>query len=295
MAGILYTLRPVRAGIELIIRGFSQKQKLFLEKVTDAFYSTKVLNSDRFNDVFQVHKKGLESAETDSLKFQAKHLLNGVLCPKTFSKSERSMAMNEINFDKVKRFADEFRVKCDVECFFYGNVDLKSASEMTSLLIAKRKAYLERVVEVKKINVALPSHAKHLEEWFLKDPVERIVMIEDAFNKSSSSLVADNPRETAKVRFNQDLELPLSGSSRILLIPNEVQSSSCVLNFFQYRCDVPEYSATIELFLHVTRSRLISVLRDVCVLGYVVHVDIRRYSGHRLIRLPQASHFWSYV
>ena len=90
MAGLFYSLKPNKMGVELSIRGYSENQDIYLGNILSVIYGGKTFsNEDRFEDVFEMHKKGIESSEADPLKSQVKFLLCSILCPRTFLRRER--------------------------------------------------------------------------------------------------------------------------------------------------------------------------------------------------------------
>lgn len=90
MAGLFYSLKPNKMGVELSIRGYSENQDIYLTNILSVLYGEKTFsNEDRFDDVYEMHKKGIESSEADPLKSQVKFLLCSILCPRTFLRMER--------------------------------------------------------------------------------------------------------------------------------------------------------------------------------------------------------------
>lgn len=81
------SLRPIKCGMELVVRGYSGKVDVFVGQILSTLFDADVArDKERFERVFEVHRKGVESGEADSLKCQAKHLLCNLLCPRTFSR-----------------------------------------------------------------------------------------------------------------------------------------------------------------------------------------------------------------
>ena len=90
MAGLFYSLKPNKMGVELSIRGYSENQDIYLSNILSVIYGENTFsNEDRFEDVYEMHKKGIESSEADPLKSQVKFLLCSILCPRTFLRRER--------------------------------------------------------------------------------------------------------------------------------------------------------------------------------------------------------------
>ena len=63
LAGLFYTLRPVRNGLELEVRGISAKQDVFLEKILKVIFDCggqEVLSQERFQTVHGLYMNGLQ-------------------------------------------------------------------------------------------------------------------------------------------------------------------------------------------------------------------------------------------
>ena len=108
-------------------------------------------------------------------------LLSSILCPGTFLKVDRLRSLRSVTLAKVHAYAEKFKLAHSVEAFFYGNLTLEQADAMSSKLVEARKAFLESASKARAVK--MPEHLAHLEEWFLKDPAERIVVLEAAFNE----------------------------------------------------------------------------------------------------------------
>ena len=320
LAGLFYNIKPFKFGFELSLRGYSDKQHCFLQNILTKVYSLDFVK-ERFDQVYEVHKKGLESSESDSLKSQAKFLLSSILCPKTFSRRERLTGLKEIEFSDLQHYADLFRVKCSIECMFYGNLTVSQADKMSNIVIDERMKFLEACVEQRKVTVRKNAL---LEEWFLKNPVERIVMAEEALladletisvvtangnatrnglqpneedddeldshendDHDNTELVKQIEEEEKKKKasvfcYDQELKLPPVNNNNpghVFIVHNEIQSSSCVLFYLQHKVNVPKNLAVLELFFTLVRQKLISNMKQVVALGYVVGCDIRRMNG----------------
>ena len=88
LAGLFYTLKPTKNGFEFNVRGYSTHQEEFLRNVLEVFYGNKTqFTRDRFEQVHDIQRKGMESSDAEPLKSQIKYLLNFILCPKTFHRS----------------------------------------------------------------------------------------------------------------------------------------------------------------------------------------------------------------
>ena len=366
LAGLFYSLKPTKYGIELSVRGYSARQHLYLGKILSSIYATKsCFAKDRFEQVKEIHKKGIESAEAEPLKNQAKHLLSYILCPKTFHRSDRLQQLSTVSYNDVLSYANDFLLHHSVECFFYGNLTLGHAENMANIVIDARKSYLEERVKLECLNVDVDPY---LEDWFLKNPVERIVLLEttlrndstenegninslesavaddslkqnsllDAmittqeadslgrpilFHRNSSadklstieeekgnnSIVCNTTDDDDQVSLKEDhKKQPISNPTKIeivlpssknrqnlFIINNEIQSSSCVLFYLQFSENLPCNMALLEMFHQTIREHLISSMRYIEALGYVVGCDIRQGNANTTIglRITVESHY----
>lgn len=325
LAGIFYSLKPIKTGLELYIRGYSANQHIFLKNVLHVLYAYEFEQS-RFEQVLEIQIKNLASADGDSLKVQSKFLLSSIMCPRNYSRIDRMQAFktSSINFEQMMEFAHNFRLHNHQECFFYGNLTPKQADVLANTILEARKHFLEQLAEAR--NVQVESNSL-LEEWFLKNPVERVVMLEKALIAKAQIKVdsqtmngiqpqEDNPISSNRtlpeeksavtspesnvnekgdqgenpnsVDMNQEVRLQPTTNQigYLFLVHNEIQSSSCVLHFLQFQENSPENHALLELFLHLVRVRLVSSMKYVVPLGYVVGCDIRRINntlGFRII------------
>ena len=98
LASLFYTLRSLRNGLELEIRGCSSKQDLFLEKILGVIFEDGHYTQERFAQVHTLHLNGLQSGDASKLKIQAKGILSHVLQPQNHLRESRLEAMAQINF-----------------------------------------------------------------------------------------------------------------------------------------------------------------------------------------------------
>ena len=183
LAGLFYSLKPTKYGMELSVRGYSARQHLYLGKILATLYATKnVFSKERFEQVKEIHRKGIESSEAEPLKTQAKYLLSYILCPKTFHRSDRLQQLSTVSYEDVLSYADDFLLHHSTECFFFGNLAMSHAENLANITIESRKKYLEERVKYEKLQIDVNPY---LEDWFQKSPVERIVVLEAALKKEN--------------------------------------------------------------------------------------------------------------
>jgi secreted Zn-dependent insulinase-like peptidase len=327
LAGLFYKLWPTRTGLELEVRGSSGKQDLFLRQLLNVIYDlgNETFKEERFKQVHDLHVNGLQSGEANKLKMQAKNILAHILCPGNHLRHSRLEAMGQIEADQVKQYARIFLLNHSVECFFYGNLCLEGVNRMTNAAIEARRDFLQAFAKDLGICQDVHEAELHLEDWFRNDPVNQIVLLEKsiqttaAANDAKTNLDHDqvldeavvNPIEEdndnageeddtkepseAEDNNNRIMEYSLSkmsnGSRHIVIVNNEIQSSSCVLYFFQYSSNRALESSKLELFFHLVQVQLISTMKHVVPLGYVVGCDIRKVNDSLGFRITVESQY----
>ena len=65
----------------------------------------------------------------------------------------------------------------------------------------------------------------------------------------------------------------------VVIVNNEVHSSSCVLYYLECSKNEAPEAAKLELFFHLVQVKLITAMKHVVPLGYVVNCDIRKVNG----------------
>ncbi len=316
-----FSLKPVKVGLELIVRGYSANQPIFLRRILSTLFSMEAADfamssddgsstvpkssesifcADRFSEVRRQHERGLESAEADALKSQAGRLLLGVLCPRGhFTRRQRLTALRRLTPACVRRHAASLFSLASAECLFYGNVDRAAAAQMAADIAEQRAAFAEKVsAAITPAASKLPAQMlAHLDEDFVKQPEQRIAFAVEAlepallppkqahsktWKQRNGTTGADTTEEKKEetecektntsekdeylVPFthpNQEFQLPLTTSSlgHVILVHNEVHSSSCVLMLLQLGLDTPWLTARAETFAGAARAKLMGALR----------------------------------
>ena len=283
-------------------------------------------------------------------------------------RDSRLAALSQLTVDDLKKFAKEFLLKHHLDCFFYGNLTIEMANQMTDLIIDSRKQFLEQYSQFLEI---LPSNDDQLvlEDWFRNDPVHCIIRLEDSIhaklNQPEPEVVVEIPEDGNIIQDqNQDIQLQdetsafisvengtdihgtnslgvcppqqnievempknhadlisneniedatdkiqekddakdfdemieeteysipkaeYPDSRHVVIVHNEIQSSSCVLYYLECANNTPKDASTLELFFHLVQVKLITSLKHVVHLGYVVGCDIRKIKdrlGFRII------------
>ena len=75
-------------------------------------------------------------------------------------------------------------------------------------------------------------------------------------------------------RFQED-------TTHVVIVNNEIHSSSCVLYYLECSRNSPGEAAKLELFFHLVQVKLITAMKHVVPLGYVVGCDIRKGKIHK--------------
>ena len=77
----------------------------------------------------------------------------------------------------------------------------------------------------------------------------------------------------------------------MVIVNNEVHSSSCVLYYIECSKNQTEPASQLELFFHLVQVKLISAMKHVVPLGYVVGCDIRKVNGQLGFRITVESQY----
>ena len=123
------------------------------------------------------------------MKRQVKSFVTHTLSTRNHTKLQKLKAAKEITFAEISTFARTFLLENSTECFFFGSLSVERAEEMSTIVLDVRTKFLENLVDVEQAHV---DKNPFLEEWFLTDPVERIVSLETALSKTQKE-VCRNP------------------------------------------------------------------------------------------------------
>ncbi len=182
LAGQFYTIRPVRYGLELEVRGCSGKQDLFLEKILKVIFDCEQLTAERFQQVYNLHLNGLLSGDATKLKILAKNVLSHILCPHLYLREARLKALKELKVEDLHGHVRNFLSSLSIESLFYGNLTVSMANQMADSIILARKDFLQKYVKdlqtKKSKGVKEEETNLFLEDWFKNDPVNQIVCFE---------------------------------------------------------------------------------------------------------------------
>jgi len=137
-------------------------------------------SANNFFQVYEVQLKSLSNWETEPLQNQVKTILSHILSEKNFRKVEKYHATKSVTFDDVTTFARRFLLEMTTECFFYGDVDVEKAEELSTTVLSARTKFLQDLAGKEELKI---EKNPFLEDWFLTDPVEQIVSLETAFNR----------------------------------------------------------------------------------------------------------------
>ena len=121
--------------------------------------------------------KSLSSWESEPLQRQVKHLLCHILSDRTVRKVDKFHATLGVTLDDVTTFARRFLIEMTTECFYFGDVDIVKAEQLSTIVLDERTKFLKDLAEKENVKV---DKNPFLEDWFLTDPVEQIVSLESA-------------------------------------------------------------------------------------------------------------------
>jgi secreted Zn-dependent insulinase-like peptidase len=125
----------------------------YLTLLYNIILSFKVVIRCWCSQVYDVHLKSLSSWETEPLQRQVKTLLTRLLTTRNHSKLEKLKAAKQITFDDVSTFARRFFVDHSTECFFFGDLNVERAEELSTIVLNERTKFLEKLAESENIKV----------------------------------------------------------------------------------------------------------------------------------------------
>ena len=99
---------------------------------------------------------------------------------------------------------------------------------------------------------------------------------------SESEMISNVATTTEEASLTADYSLPKideNDERHVVIVNNEVHSSSCVLYYLECCQNEPLVAAKLELFFHLVQVKLITAMKHVVPLGYVVNCDIRKVNG----------------
>lgn len=100
--------------------------------------------------------------------------------------------------------------------------------------------------------------------------------------ESSDSELMSASNVAGDTALTADYSLPKideNDERHVVIVNNEVHSSSCVLYYLECSQNEPLVAAKLELFFHLVQVKLITAMKHVVPLGYVVNCDIRKVNG----------------
>ena len=255
---------------------------LLISTITETLLRCEI-SPETLTPVLEVYYKGLQSCASEPLKNQSKYLLNTFLSARTWTREQRLASLDHIRAEEVSEYARRFLDSVSLECLFYGSISKQQAQEITDILIDQRAEYVERRGAELGVKVEVNPV---LEEWFSKDPVERIVNMESSIQASrrlqESINQESSPRRTPSpsIRFEepeeQESEILLPLGTNSVVVHNEQHTMSMLLFYLQLDNPNLEKHCLLEVFTHIVRERIINKLRHVVILGYVIGCDIRQ-------------------
>lgn len=104
---------------------------------------------------------------------------------------------------------------------------------------------------------------------------------------------AEIPQENEELEdLEKDYGLKKSeDKNHVIIVNNEIHSSSCVLYFLEVSKTTISEASKLELFFHLVQVKLITAMKHVVPLGYVVGCDIRKVNGRLGFRITVESQY----
>jgi len=138
LAGLGYNLANTKYGITLGIKGYSDKQKVLLEKIIDKLTSFKI-DSNRFEILRENYIRGLKNSVADQPHQHAIYYNSVVLTEKVWHKEELLSSVDILTVEALQNFIPRLLANVKLECLVYGNSTMEEAASIYSLVSNKLK------------------------------------------------------------------------------------------------------------------------------------------------------------
>ena len=133
LAGLGYSISSTKHGVNLYLRGYSQKQVVLLEKVLEAMVSFKP-NPDRFMVLKENYERGLKNFRMEQPHQHAVYYDSLLLAQQAWEKQELLDALANITVEKVEAFIPELFSSVHIEGLVHGNVTEEQALGMVRIV-----------------------------------------------------------------------------------------------------------------------------------------------------------------
>ncbi|XP_046746475.1 LOW QUALITY PROTEIN: insulin-degrading enzyme-like [Diprion similis] len=132
LAGVWWSLSHSNYGMTLVIGGYSDKQRIFLEKIIDQMASFKV-DPQRFEIIKENYIRSLKNMDADQPHDHADYHLRVLLAETKWTTDELLDSTPLLTEERVQQFILQMLGKVHIECLLHGNVTKSEALDMAKL------------------------------------------------------------------------------------------------------------------------------------------------------------------
>ncbi|EDV22870.1 uncharacterized protein TRIADDRAFT_28404 [Trichoplax adhaerens] len=133
IAGISYILHATFYGIQLIIRGYNDKQKVLLSKILNEVAQFKI-DPKRFLIIKNEYKRQLLNFKAEKPYMHAAYYVNYLLEDTFWTNDDLSDALDDISCEQVQAFIPLFLSRLYIEALLMGNLTQEEAIEISTLV-----------------------------------------------------------------------------------------------------------------------------------------------------------------
>ncbi|XP_018377582.1 PREDICTED: insulin-degrading enzyme-like [Trachymyrmex cornetzi] len=159
LAGLQCGLGIHYFGITLFIDGYDNKQHVMLEKILDRMINFKV-DRKRFEIQKEEYIRSLKNFAAEDPYKRADYYHLNLLRKPGFLQKELLDATTHLNVEGLQRFIRQLLSKVHVECFIYGNVTVKEATDIHKLIESKLTTGVPNIVPLLKQELVMPREIK---------------------------------------------------------------------------------------------------------------------------------------
>ncbi|KAL4232280.1 hypothetical protein ACF0H5_009851 [Mactra antiquata] len=299
IAGLKYTLSSSNYGINLSVKGYSDKLDVLLKKIVEKMVSFKI-DPKRFEILKEMYCRSLKNFHAEQPHQHAVYFTSVVMSELLWTQEELLDSLEEVTLDKLNAFLPQLFSRMYIEGLVYGNVTKQNAFDMTSVV----EDVLKKEMLTKEL---LPSQRKRLRELQLPDGCYYVYQKTNKVHKSSSIEIYYQCGQQA-TNTNMLLELYVQVISEpcfdILRTKEQLgyivfsgirrQSGVQGLRIIVQSDRTPEYlESRIEAFLNSTKD-LIEKMTDEEFQKHVSALATKRLEKPKKMS-AESSRFWSEI
>ncbi|KAJ6645539.1 Insulin-degrading enzyme [Pseudolycoriella hygida] len=133
LAGLKLNISNASSGMSLSISGYSDKQKVLLEKILDHIFSFE-FDENRFEILKEQLARGLKNFKAEQPYQHAVYYLTLILTERAWSKEELFDAIKLMTVGRLRQYIKDFLSRLHVECFIYANVNRQKAMDVAAVV-----------------------------------------------------------------------------------------------------------------------------------------------------------------